>query len=418
MKDGTRRDYVWNTVGVLAQNAVSPILLILVTRINGVVDSGIFSYAMAVAFIFWAFSIWGGRTYQVSDLKQEFSGHGYVLVRVILGLTVIIGAAIFCLLNNYDAQKVSMILMLTALKVVESVSDAVYGVMQINNRLFIVGRSLLIKSFAGTAAFLLVEAMTRNLVLSSFAFLAAVCVVFVTYDLYHARAQDYYISRAFNDISSTFREAIAIIIRCSPVAAVIFLSIFSLNIPRYFLDRYHQNEIGYFGILAMPITVLALVITFLLQPKIIQLTALFTNKDFDALNRETRKLISLVLAIGVIGVIAAYLFGVEIMQVVFGLDFAEYLAPLMIFILGAIAGGIVSVYMNLFTIIRHFKSLFFTFLITNVALALISLIVIKDWGLIGSAILYSLVNVVQIIVLAVSYKIIINKHMLEVASHS
>ena len=60
---------------------------------------------------------------------------------------------------------------------------------------------------------------------------------------------------------------------------MIFLSIFSLNIPRYFLDRYHQNEIGYFGILAMPITVLALVITFLLQPKIIQLTALFTNKE-------------------------------------------------------------------------------------------------------------------------------------------
>ena len=69
MTKSVRKDYFWNTLGALLQSALSPLLLIVVTRVNGIDDSGIFSFAFSVAIIFWALGMWGGRTYQVSDTK-------------------------------------------------------------------------------------------------------------------------------------------------------------------------------------------------------------------------------------------------------------------------------------------------------------------------------------------------------------
>lgn len=82
MKQNIKKDYLWNTIGVLAQNAISPLLLIVVTRLNGVDDSGLFSFAFSLALIFWAIGIWGGRTYQVSDVKHEFTPQSYIFVRI------------------------------------------------------------------------------------------------------------------------------------------------------------------------------------------------------------------------------------------------------------------------------------------------------------------------------------------------
>jgi hypothetical protein len=68
-----KKDYIWNSIGSFLQSAISPILLIVITRLNGVGDSGLFSFAMSLSVVFWAISLWGGRTYQVSDVKKEFS---------------------------------------------------------------------------------------------------------------------------------------------------------------------------------------------------------------------------------------------------------------------------------------------------------------------------------------------------------
>ena len=73
-----KKDYLWNSLGSLLQSAISPVLLIIITRLNGIDDSGLFSFALSLSVVFWAVSLWGGRTYQVSDVKREFSSGGYV----------------------------------------------------------------------------------------------------------------------------------------------------------------------------------------------------------------------------------------------------------------------------------------------------------------------------------------------------
>lgn len=399
-----KQDYFWNTLGVLAQNAISPILLVAVTRTNGVVDSGLFSYAMSVALVFWAFGIWGGRTYQVSDLRKEFTDHSYVLVRVLLGVAVTLISFIFCILSGYDMFKTLVIIAFVAFKVIESVSDAIYGVLQSGDRLYIAGRSLFLKAVIGSAVFIVIDIVTRNILWSAAGLLAVNLVVFAFYDLYYARRLGYSISKIVDRLAGYVRQAMIIIKRCSPIAAVIFLSMFSLNIPRYFLDVHYVEEVGYFGILVMPITVLALLITFLIQPKIIDLTKLFVNKRYDKLGKVIRTIVYMTVGVGLAGILATYFIGVPVLDFIFGLKFEPYKFALVLVVIGAIFNGIVAIYMNVFTIVRHFKALFYTLVITNLCLLVASMFVVKEYSVLGAVWLFTATNVVQSMILVHSYK--------------
>ena len=106
MFNNSKKDYFWNTLGVFLQNLLSPILLIFITRFNGIEDGGLFSFTFSMAVSFSAISIWGNRTYQVSDIKNQFNNKNYILSRIITSLITIIASLIFVLLNGYSFNKI------------------------------------------------------------------------------------------------------------------------------------------------------------------------------------------------------------------------------------------------------------------------------------------------------------------------
>ena len=105
MSAPTKKDYVWNTLGVLLQNALSPLILVVISRENGLVAVGSFAFAFSVSIMFWAIGMWGGRTYQVSDTRGEFADASYIVARLALAACILVGSWIFCLANSYDRQK-------------------------------------------------------------------------------------------------------------------------------------------------------------------------------------------------------------------------------------------------------------------------------------------------------------------------
>lgn len=80
------------------QNAASPLLLVIVARVNGIGDVGLYSFAFSVSVVFFALAIWGGRTYQVSDVHHEYTSQSYVVMRILLGAVVAVVAALFAML--------------------------------------------------------------------------------------------------------------------------------------------------------------------------------------------------------------------------------------------------------------------------------------------------------------------------------
>lgn len=403
-----KKDFLWNTIGTFLQNAMSPLLLVAITRMNGIDTSGIFSFAFSISIVLFAFGLWGGRAYQVSDIKKEFHHRSYIVARILLAIAMIVGAVLFVFANGYDQDKSTVIIVLVAFKAIESVADSIYGVIQVHNGLSFVGKSLIYKSILGFALFMLVNLYTHDIIFSSLAIMT-VNLLFVLF--YDAR-----IARKFEDIRIRFgsirmytREAAVIIKRTSAIFAVTFLATFSINIPRFFIDKYDSDQIGYFGILAMPITLIALFMSFVLQPNMVQLSNMYGHGKYREFKKVITKVMGVTLGFGVVTAIGAFVFGVPLLNGVFGVDFSQHEIELMVMIIGGIANAFVAIFIVLLTIMRRFKALFYTLLFTNIALVATSAVLVQVYGILAGVLLFALANVVQVGILSGVYARILRK---------
>ena len=112
-----KKDFIWNILGSLIHAFNSLFFLIIVTRINGINNSGIFSYGFTISNVFLAVATFGGRNYQITDTKKEFSDNLYKNFRY---LTTILSLILFVLLFlcfNYSVYKYLIIILLIIVRV-------------------------------------------------------------------------------------------------------------------------------------------------------------------------------------------------------------------------------------------------------------------------------------------------------------
>lgn len=394
-----KKDYIWNSIGSFLQSAISPILLIVITRLNGVGDSGLFSFAMSLSVVFWAISLWGGRTYQVSDAKKEFSSGDYIVVRFISSLIVAVFSISFCILSGYDLIKTELIMVLVLFKILESIADSMYGVLQIHNRLYIVGISLTMKSVFGFMLFTLVDILTKNIIYGALSIFIVNIAVVIFYDIPWMKHVE-----SVGLTKKNIMQAGKIMKKTAEVFVVVFLTMFSLNIPRYFLDKYHYDQIGYFGIMAMPITLLTLFISFVLQPNVVNLSELLKKKKIKEFTKIVSKIDFITFTLGILFVVSSYLIGVWVLNTVFGIDINNFRIDLTIMVIGAVANAFVSIYVNLLIILRRFKGQFYTLLVTNILAVVLSIYLIDKLAMLGSVLVFMTISFLQAIILLFIYK--------------
>ena len=394
-----KKDYIWNSIGSFLQSAISPILLIIITRLNGVGDSGLFSFAMSLSVVFWAISLWGGRTYQVSDVKKEFSSGDYIVVRFISSLIVAVFSISFCILSGYDLIKTELIMVLVSFKILESIADSMYGVLQIHNKLYIVGISLTMKSVFGFMLFTLVDILTKNIVYGALSIFIVNIAVVIFYDIPWMKHVE-----SVGLTKKNIMQAGKIMKKTAEVFVVVFLTMFSLNIPRYFLDKYHYDQIGYFGIMAMPITLLTLFISFVLQPNVVNLSELLKKKKIKEFTKIVSKIDFITFTLGILFVVSSYLIGVWALNTVFGIDINNFRIDLTIMVIGAVANAFVSIYVNLLIILRRFKGQFYTLLVTNILAVILSIYLIDRLAMLGSVLVFMIISFLQAIILLFIYK--------------
>lgn len=394
-----KKDYIWNSIGSFLQSAISPILLIVITRLNGVGYSGLFSFAMSLSVVFWAISLWGGRTYQVSDVKKEFSSGDYIVVRFISSLIVAVFSISFCVLSGYDLIKTELIMVLVSFKILESIADSMYGVLQIHNRLYIVGISLTMKSVFGFMIFAIVDILTKNIVYGALSIFLVNIVVVIFYDIPWMKHVE-----SVGLTKKNIMQAGKIMKKTAEVFVVVFLTMFSLNIPRYFLDKYHYDQIGYFGIMAMPITLLTLFISFVLQPNVVNLSELLKKKKIKEFTKIVSKIDFITFTLGILFIVSSYLIGVWALNTVFGIDINNFRIDLTIMVIGAVANAFVSIYVNLLIILRRFKGQFYTLLVTNILAVVLSVYLIDRLAMLGSVLVFMIISFLQAIILLFIYK--------------
>ncbi len=392
-----RKDVFWNSIGVTAWSFLSLFLLVVVTRINGVADSGLFSFAFAFALIMFTVGCYGGRTYQVSDHKNSFTTDGYISLRIFTSLAVVLLTVLFVVFNGYDWQKSALIFLLVGQRVFDAVADVLYGIMQKKNHLHISGKSLFYKSILSLVVFLAIDLFTKDLLLSTLS-LPIVSLAFILfYDIPQSRTLESFsvkpkLTGVMDILRSTFLPF-----------TIIVMGLIFVNLARYFIDIYHPDLQGYFGIIIMPLSLILLLFSFVLTPTILHLSEAYNGQKFYALRRSVTKIIGIVLGGTVIACILAYLFGAPLLQLLFNVDFSKYITDVVLVVLIGFAISLTSLFTNIAIIARKLRLTATIHLLSNILLVLLCVFLVSQYQIRGAITAYIIASIVQAGVMGAYY---------------
>lgn len=118
----TKRDYVWNVVGMGCWGMVFPVLTIVVTQISGADLAGMFSMAYVVACLLMILASFGIRTYQVSDIDETYSFAEYRLNRFITCIAAVFAGYLYCMARGYDGDMTTICMGMLVYKVIDGLA--------------------------------------------------------------------------------------------------------------------------------------------------------------------------------------------------------------------------------------------------------------------------------------------------------
>ena len=279
------KDFIWNTFGTGLNSFNSLFYLIIVTRINGMNDAGIFSIAYSTALILYTIGLYSGRLCQVTDTENKVKDKDYILNRVITCVLMIILGAGFLVVKQYQTYKTTVFILLCIFKATEAFSEIIYGIMQKNDLLYRVGQSLTIKSLIGIILFLIIDLGTHDLILACISMIIVniSTIIFFDFILISNKLIDKSSKVDFNNVLMIFKSEFF-------VFANSFLGIYVLNAPKYAIDSYLTEELqAIYGYIVMPGTVMVLFAQFVVLPFLNKLKELYAIRDFKNFKAIVRK---------------------------------------------------------------------------------------------------------------------------------
>lgn len=385
-----RKNFIWNTLGTGFNAFNSLFFMIIATRVNGVSQAGIFSIAFSTACILFAVGIYAGRIYQVTELDKNISDKDFIINRIITSLSMIVLLIIFCIFKGYEKEKFLIFLLLTIYKALEAFSDVIYGVLQKNNKLEIAGKSLFAKSIFSVIIFTVLNILTHNMIISIVAMILLCIGIICFYDFRKAyRYIDLKIKVNSKNVLKIFKAGFF-------VFAISFLGMYVVNAPKYSIDTYLESDIQtIFGIIVMPATIVSLVAQFLIHPYLNNILELYKKRDLVNFKKLVFKLISMIFAFGVISTLFLYLFGTQILGIIYGLDLSMYKVQLAIIIIASTLYTIGTVYSSILTTVRETFSQFIIYIGVAIGAYIISNLMTSKLGLNGSIISYFCIMIVQ-----------------------
>ena len=296
----------------------------------------------------------------------------------------------FCIYRNYNYQKASIFLLLTIYKALESFSDVIHGVLQKNEKLDVVGKSLFMKSVLSILIFLTTNILTHNMSLSIILMILACVCVMIFYDF--RKGYKYIDLKAKINIKNVF----GILKKGFFVFAISFLSMYVLNAPKYSIDSYlTENLQTIFGIIVMPATIVGLVAQFLIHPYLNRILEFYKKNDLKNLNRLVLKLILMIALFGIVSSLLAYVIGTQVLGIIYGLDLSSYKIGLVVIIISATLYTIGTIYSSILTTVRETFSQFVIYIIVAISAYILANILTKKIGMNGAILAYFLIMFIQ-----------------------
>lgn len=397
--DINKKNFIWNIIGTTFNAFNSLFFMIIATRINGVSDAGIFTFAFSTAALFQIIGVYSGRIYQITD-NTKATNEDYLVNKVITCVIMFVVSILFILLRGYTGKKMLVILILCIYRTLEAFSEVIYAYFQKNYELYKVGMSLVLKNVLGLIVFLTINIFTRNLIYSTLGLVLNYILIMLSYDFKIFRNNFIKLRNInLNNQKKIFSLGFSTFL-------LSFLLMYIVNIPRYVIDfKMSDASSSIFGILIMPASVVVLIAQFILHPFLMKINDFLIHKDYKNLKKNVMNICLVTSAFGIFATFIAYLIGIPILEFIYGISLKKYLMALIVVLIGATLYGVVSILSNILVAMRiASKQIIISFVVSIFSL-FISICFINSLGVNGACYGYTITMLLDIILYIVLFAI-------------
>lgn len=397
-----RDSYIWNMAGSLIMAFQSVIMLMILTRTLGLVESGIFTIAYANANLFLTIGKYGMRYFQVSDVNDQFSFAEYRLSRAMTSVMMVIVSIAYTLYsavsNDYTAEKTQVIIWMCLFKTIDAIEDIYHGLYQRQNRLDIASRAMTLRLVISTVVFGAALILLRDLLT---AVILATVISGAAFILFTKLTLGEFVT---DPGKADIKKTCSLLKVCFPLFAGSFLSFYIGNAPKYAIDSMLTDELqACYGFIAMPVFVIGLLNNFIFNPMLYHMSVLWNEGKIRQFVLKTLRQTGIVALITIVCIVGAYLLGVPVLSWLYNTDLAPYKNELLILLLGGGFLGLSGLLNAVITIIRYQKSLMWGYAIVAVIALLFSNKVVAAYGMMGAAVLYTMLMGILCIIFALLF---------------
>lgn len=397
--NSTKRDYVWNTLGLSLWGMMFPLATIVATQLVGTEKAGMFSLAFAVGFLLMFVANFGVRTFQVSDLEETHSFADYQINRLATCAIMLIIGFLYCALRGYSEEMFSISIGVYVYKMIDGLADVYEGRLQQVGKLYLSGISLAVRSFLAVAIFSLSLLITRNLAFACWAMAIVAIISFFIVTLPLALLESPKTQKAN---LSLVRD---LFIQCFPL----FLAFFMFNaidaMPKFVMEGMldYDNQL-YFNAMYFPAQAILIAVQFIYRPQLVRMANLWAEK-------AERKKFDLMIAIIVVGIIVLTLLtagfmgwiGISLLSFLYGIDFEAFRGLIFIMVItGGVTAGIDFIY-QVITVLRKQRSVTKLYFITFGFSLFVPVLLIQYAALEGVVLSYLIIMCILLVLLISDY---------------
>ena len=397
-----RSSYIWNAINAIISAVENPLILIVMTRTNGIYDAGVFSIAYAVGALMLYVGQYGLRRFQSSDMNEKYSFGQYHGMRIITCGAMLLACIGYCIygviFNGYGPSKFLVVYLVCMLKLIQAYSDVFHGRMQQKGRLDVATKCSAVRYTVEIIVYAVMLIVTANLLLAT---IVCVAASFVTLMLTSVNA-----GRKYGSMKPTmeFIKMKLLFIEGFPLFLSLFLNMYISNAPKYAIDAYLTEEVqAIYNLIFMPAFMVMLLANFIFNPILTTYAELWlahTLEDFAKLKKHIRNQVLIVAGLTVAGLLVAATIGIPLLSIIFGVDLSDYKMELVVVMIGGGALAYATFYSTVITIIRIQKSLIVCYGIVAIAAKVMSGFFVVNYGIMGAAAMYAVLMIITAGILA------------------
>lgn len=349
MQSSTSNNVIWNTIGSIVYLACQWLTTVAVVRISSNFEyAGYLSLAMSYSNIFVPIALYKIRSYQVSDINNQFSSGQYIGFRIV---TIAVGFGFVFLYTIFTCRKEAIICVVCycLYKVIEVLVDVFHGIDQKGGNMIFCGVSMLLRGLLSLLTFCLVLKLTDSIPISILS-MCAVCVPVLLLDICWASK--------FDSVLPEFNlDAIgALFSSCLPAVVGVACCALVTSSSRQILASILGNSVlGIYSSVCSPAAIVQAGALNAYAP----LLVVFAMADLEKTRRHFNQLlikvagVTVVIAIGCL--LGCLLFGQWALELLFGSTIIRYSYLLYGAVISSLATALIGVFSDL-TIVRRSMS--------------------------------------------------------------